>query len=117
MLKEHEIVKDVESRFVDAARDRLRDVPGLQVESVEHDRRIGRGDAVDGLVELGHDGGAYTLVAGVRSNGAFRFVRAGLHQLESCVSRLRRSGDPKILRAMGTSLSCVELVTVATHDL
>ena len=87
-------MKEAEIRAVDAARDLLRDVPGLQVESVEYERKIGRDNAVDGLVDFAHGGGAYTIVVEARSNGAPRFVRAGAHRLESCVSRLRRSGEP-----------------------
>ena len=43
-------MKEAEIRAVDAARDLLGDVPGLQVESVEYERKIGRDNAVDGLV-------------------------------------------------------------------
>lgn len=93
MLKIYATVKKTEIRAVEAARDLLRDVPGLQVESVEYEREIGRDNAVDGLVDFAHGGGAYTIVVEVRSNGAPRFVRAGVHRLESCVSRLRRSGE------------------------
>ncbi len=93
MLKTPEIVKKLEVRAVDAVRDLLREVPGLQVKSVEYERKIGRDNAVDGLVGFGHGDGAYTLVVEVRSDGAPRFVRSGVHLLESCVARLRRSGD------------------------
>ncbi|MDE0382734.1 MAG: hypothetical protein OXI22_02505 [Defluviicoccus sp.] len=36
MLKSHETVKEAEIRAVDAARDLLRDVPGLQVAKSGH---------------------------------------------------------------------------------
>ena len=57
MLKMDETVKEVGIRAVDAARDLLRDVPGLQVESVEYEREIGGDNAVDGLVDFAHGGG------------------------------------------------------------
>ena len=58
MLKIDHTMKEAEIRAVDAARDLLRDVPGLQVESVEYERKIGRDNAVDGLVDFAHGGGA-----------------------------------------------------------
>ena len=42
---------------------------------------------------IAHRDGNYALVVEVRSNGAPRFVRSGVHQLESYVARLRRSGE------------------------
>ena len=93
MLKTYDIVKEAEFRAVDAARDLLCDVPGVQVESVEYERKIGPDNTVDGFVGFAHRGGAYALVVEVRSNGAPRFVRSGVHQLESYVARLRRSGE------------------------
>ena len=56
MLKIYETVKEAEIRAVEAARDLLRDVPGLQVETVEYERKIGRDNAVDGLIDFAHGG-------------------------------------------------------------
>ena len=94
MLKSEELVKNLETRAVDAARSLLRDVPSVEVESVEYERKIGRDyDGVDGLIGFAHHAGTYALVVEVRSNGAPRFVRSGVYQLESCLARLRRSGE------------------------
>ena len=93
MMKFAETVKEAEIRAVDAVRDLLRNVPGVQVESVEHEREIGRSNIVDGLVAFAHHRGAYMLVVEVRSNGAPRFVRSAVQKLESYVARLRRSGE------------------------
>ena len=93
MMKSTDTVKGVEIRAVDAVHDLLRDVPNVRVESVEYEREIGRGNAVDGLVGFTHHHGAYTLVVEVRSNGSPRFVRSAVHQLESYVARLQRSGE------------------------
>ena len=93
MLKIAEIMKSLEIRAVDAVRDLLLNVPSVQVESVEYERMIDRGYAVDGLVAFAHGGSNYALVVETKSNGAPRFVRSGVHQLESCVAQMRRSGE------------------------
>ncbi len=92
-MKSVELVKEVEVRAIDAVRDLLRNVPSVQVETVEYERKIGHDYGMDGLVAFAHRGGNYALVVEVRSNGAPRFVRSGVYQLESCVARLRRSGE------------------------
>ena len=93
MLKPSERVKALETRAVDAVRDLLGDVPSVEVESVEYERKVGHAYGVDGLIGLSYPGGSYALVVGVKSNGAPRFVRSGVHLLESCVARLRQSGE------------------------
>ena len=93
MLKTYDIVKSMEIRAVDAVRDLLGNVPGVQLESVEYERKIGRDYRVDGLVGFAHHGGNYALVVEVKSNGAPRFIRSAVYQLESYVARLRRSGE------------------------
>ena len=93
MLKPPEKVKELEIRAVDAVRDLLGDVPSVKVESVEYERKIGRAYGVDGLIGLRYPSGSYALVVEVKSNGAPRFVRSGVYQLESRVARLRQSGE------------------------
>jgi len=78
---------------VGAVRDLLGGVPGLEIESVEYERKVVAAYAVDGLIGLSWLGGNYALVVEVKSNGAPRFVRSGVYQLESCVRRLRRSSQ------------------------
>ena len=93
MLKHYERVKELKTRAVDAVRDLLGDVPSVEVESVEYERKVGGAYGVDGLIGLSYPGGSCALVIEVRSNGAPRFVRSGVHLLESCVARLRQSGE------------------------
>ena len=83
----------MEVRAVGAVRDLLRDVLGVQLESAEYEQKIGRDYGMDGLVAFAHRGSNYALIVEVRSNGAPRFVRSGVYQLESCVARLHRSGE------------------------
>ena len=92
-MKSAEPVKFVEIHTVDAVRDLLRAVPGVQVESIEDERKIGHDHGMDGLVAFAHGGGNYALAVEARSNGAPRFVRSGVYRLESCVARLRQSGE------------------------
>ena len=93
MLKLRERVKEAEIRAVDAVRDLLSDVPSVEVESVEYERKVGGAYGVDGLIGLSYPGGSCALVVEVKSNGAPRFVRSGVYQLESCVAQLHRSGE------------------------
>ena len=93
MMKHPDTVKNLEFRAVDAIRDLLLDMPGVEVESVEYERKLGSHYTMDGLIAFTHRGSNYALVVEVKSNGAPRFVRSGVHQLESCVARLRRSGE------------------------
>ena len=93
MVKSREPVKELEIRAVDAVRDLLGEVPSVEVESVEYGRKVGHAHGVDGLIGLSYPGGTYALVVEVKSNGAPRFVRSGVYRLESCVARLRQSGE------------------------
>ena len=93
MLKSSGKVKELEILAVDAVRNLLGNVSSVEVESVEYERKIGRTYEIDGLIGLSYPGGSYALVVEVKSNGAPRFVRSGVYQLESCVARLRQSGE------------------------
>ena len=92
MLKSREEVKALEIRAVDAIGDLLRDVPSVEVESVEYGGKVGPARGVDGLIALRYPGGSVALAVEAKSNGAPRFVRSGVYQLESGVARLRQSG-------------------------
>ena len=86
-------VKSIEGRTVDAARDLLRSVPSVQVESVEYEWNTGPNLGVDGLVAFSHCGVSYALVIEAKSNGAPRFVRSGIYRLQSCVPRMHQSDE------------------------
>ena len=93
MLKSSQTMKQLEIRAVDAVRDLLGHVPSVEVDSVDYESKVGRPYGVDGLIGLSCPGGSYALVVEVKSNGAPRFVRSGVYQLESCVARMRRSAE------------------------
>ena len=94
-MKKLNLVKDseipTEAHALDAVCDLLHDVPGVVVESVEPEPVIGGIIQLDGLIHVSYPGGRYALVVEVKRNGAPRFVRSGVYQLESYVARLRRS--------------------------
>ena len=94
-MKYRNTVKIIEFRAVEAVRYLLYNVPSVQVESVEYERKIGPTYKyrLDGLVEFTHDGNNYSLIIEVRSNGAPRFVRSGIYQLENYVAQLRGSSE------------------------
>ena len=92
-MKSAKIVKELEIQAVDAVRDLLDDVPCVEVDSIEYERMVGRDYGVDGLIGMRYAGTRYALVVEVKSNGAPRYVRSGVYQLESCVARLRQSGE------------------------
>ena len=91
MLKHDKLVKYPEARLLDAVRDLIGNVPTVQVDSVDHAPEASQDYGVDGIVGLSCAGGSYALVVAVKSNGAPRFVRSGVYQLESCVAKLRQS--------------------------
>ena len=93
MLKSVHMMKAADIRAVDAVRDLLGNVPGVEVESVDYERHVGPAYHVDAWIGLSYPGGSCALVVDVKPNGAPRHVRSGVHQLESCVARLRRSGE------------------------
>ena len=93
MLKSVHMMKAADIRAVDAVRDLLGNVPGVEIESIDYERHVGPAYHVDAWIGLSYPGGSYALVVDVKPNGAPRHVRSGIHQLESCVARLRQSGE------------------------
>ena len=97
-MKSLDEVKSVEDRALDAVRDVLGTVPGLQLASVEHEPTVGSIYQIDGLIHVGYAGEPYVLVVEVKRDGAPRFVRSAVFQLESYVAHLRRSAQANNVR-------------------
>ena len=106
MMKTSVIVKDLEDQAADAVRVLLRDVPGVQVESVEREQMIADAYKVDGLIRLLYPGGSYALVIKAKRNGAPSVVRSAIYQLLNHVSRLRQSYETKGTRHFIPMLVC-----------
>lgn len=76
---------------VDAVRDLLGRVPNIQINSVRHEQSLGSDHRIDGWIDFGHGGIGYTLLIEVKSNGAPRFARSAVYQLQSYRTHLHRS--------------------------
>jgi len=83
---------------VDAARDLLDRVPNIQINSVRHEQNLGSDHRIDGGIDFGHGGTSYTLLIEVKSNGAPRFARSAVYQLESYMAHLHRSDHQDVTR-------------------
>lgn len=108
-MKTPEIVKDIEDQAADAVRVLLRDVPGVQVESIEREQMIADAYRVDGLISLLSPGGSYALVVEAKRNGAPSVVRSAIYQLLNHVSRLHQSYETKGARHYIPMLVCTYL--------
>ena len=91
MVKSHEIEKRVESTAVEAVRTLLGHVPNIQIIGVRHEQQLASGHQLDTRIDLGHDGSRYALLMEIKSNGAPRFARSAVYQLESYIAHLHRS--------------------------
>ena len=76
---------------MDSVRDLLAAVPSVEFDSVEYERPINGADRVDAMIRLICSGKRYSLVVEAKHDGAPRFVRSAIYQLESYVSRIRES--------------------------
>ena len=76
----------------EAVRDLLTDIPNVEIDSVDdYEESVGRDYGIDLRIGLSHGGFDYTLIIEVIANGAPRFVRAGVYQLESYVAHFLQS--------------------------
>ena len=91
MVKPHEIEKQGGSTAVDAVRALLEHVPNMEIIGVRHEQLLESGHRLDARIDLGHDGSRYALLMEITSNGAPRFARSAIYQLESCIAHLHRS--------------------------
>ena len=89
--KPRELEKRVESTAVDAVRALLEHVPNMEIIGVRHEQHLESGHQLDARIDLGHDGSRYALLMEIKSNGAPRFARSAIYQLESYIAHLHRS--------------------------
>ena len=90
MVKPHRIEKPVESAAVDAVRLLLEHVPNIQIVAVRHEQHFESGHRLDARINLDHDGSRYALLVEIKPNGAPRFARSAVYQLESCIAHLHQ---------------------------
>ena len=87
MVKVHEIEKPA----VNAVRALLEHVPNIQIIGVRHEQHLEAGHRLDARIDLDHDGSRYALFMEFKPNGAPRFARSAVYQLESYIAHLHRS--------------------------
>ena len=98
MVKAYEIEKLVESTAVDAVRALLERVPNIQIIGVRHEQHLASGHQLDARIDLEHDGSRYALLMEFKQNGAPRFARSAVYQLESYIAHLHRSEHQDVAR-------------------
>ncbi len=76
---------------MDAVRALLERVPNIQVIGVRREQQLASGHHLDARIDLGHNGSCYALLMEIKPNGAPRFARSAIYQLESCIAHLHRS--------------------------
>ena len=69
----------------------LEHVPNIQVIGVCHEQHREAGYRLDARIDIDHDGNRYALFMEIKSNGAPRFARSAVYQLESYIAHLHRS--------------------------
>ena len=74
----------------DAIRSLLSQIPSAQIKSVRYEEDTLAQYGIDGLVSFTHVGANFSLAVHVKPNGAPRYVRAGIYQLESYIARSQR---------------------------
>lgn len=99
-MKYTQTMKEQDVITSDAVRDLLCHVPDVKVGSIVYQQNVGREYGIDGRIDLSRDGVDYALIIEVKANGAPRFVRAGVYQLESFVAHLLQSGHLDIGRRL-----------------
>ncbi|MCY3878642.1 MAG: type IV toxin-antitoxin system AbiEi family antitoxin [Rhodobacteraceae bacterium] len=91
-------MKPVESTAVDAVCALLEHVPNIESIGVCHKQHPEFVHRLNARIDLDHDGNRYTLLMEIKPNGAPRFARSAVYQLESCIARLHRSGHQDDIR-------------------
>ena len=85
MMKYIQALKYQENIAVEAVRDLLSQVPGLEIDSVhDYEEKSGRDYGIDLQIGFTHADVSYALIIKVIADGAPRFVRSAVYQLESC---------------------------------
>ena len=97
-LKEHEIMA------LDTVRGLLGNVPEVEIGSADYEENIGREYEIDLQLGFSHSGVSYVLIIEVIADGAPRYVRSAIYQLESCylahILKSRHSDDSRRLIPM-----------------
>ena len=98
MVKPRESEKRVDDMAVDTVRALLEHVPKIQIIGVRHELHLASGYQLDAWIDFDHDGIRYALLMENKPNGAPRFARSAVYQLESYIAHLHRSEHQDVAR-------------------
>ena len=96
MVKSSERAHEVEIMAMDAVRVLLEHIPNIQIKTVRHEQNLASGYQLDARIDFDHGGIRYALLIEIKSNGAPRFARSAVYQLESYMAHLHRSDHQDI---------------------
>ena len=91
MVKPPEIANAVEIEAVEAVRALLERVTSIQITEVCHEQQLASDHRLDARIDFGHASARYSLLIEIKPNGAPRFARSAIYQLESYIAHLHRS--------------------------
>ena len=83
---------------MDAVRALLEHVPNIQITTVCHEPNLASGYQLDARIDFGHGGMRYAFLIEIKPNGAPRFARSAVYQLESYIAHLNRSDHHDVPR-------------------
>ncbi len=106
MMKHTKTLKEQDFIASEAVRDLLAHVPNMEIGSTVYEENVGREYGIDLQLGFSHSGVDYVLIIEVIADGAPRYVRAGVYQLESFVAHLLQSGHVDIGRRLIPMLVC-----------
>ena len=64
--------------------------PTYRSSGVRHEQHLESGQRLDARIDLDHDGNRYALLMEIKPNGAPRFARSAVYQLESYIAHMHR---------------------------
>jgi hypothetical protein len=94
VLKQHESVKELESKAATAIRDLVAEVPTIRIDDLRLGSQVSANREIDMLARIQVHGRPHILVCEVKSNGQPRNVRAALLQLRNYVAHLGSEAIP-----------------------
>ena len=104
MMKHAKILKEQDFMASEAVRGLLAHIPNVEVGSAVYEENVGREHEIDLQLGFSHSGVDYELIIEVIADGAPRYVRSAVYQLESCylahILKSRHSDDSRRLIPM-----------------
>ncbi len=96
MLKVPLSVEDAEARAANLLQNLLHEVPGLKLRQLNVGSE-GRDAGIDIMMRVDVSGEPHFLVCEVKQNGQPRYVREGIHQLQSYIAHFKKPATPVLI--------------------